>query len=225
MTYLIAISVFLIPWAAVYWKRADVRTELVWTSMLSISGALPFEYFFWSRDWWHPQTITGTPVGIEDVLYAVGQGGLFAVAYSVVLRRRFAKGAPHVHGLLRLVPFVITSAVPVALILGAKMHSAPATIAGEAIGLAVLLGLRPDLRLVALCSGALGLLGSLGFDVLIELLQPGFIASSWDFEHLSGLWLLFVPAEDATWKLLAGAMLGVAYKFWAGLTPRTVPRV
>jgi hypothetical protein len=225
MTYLTAISVFLIPWAVVYWKRADLRRELLWTSAMSISGALPFEYFFWSRDWWHPATVTGTPVGIEDVLYAIGQGGLFAVAFSVVSRRRFASAGQCLPWVARLAPFLLTSALPVGLILGAHMHSAPATIVGEAAGLVVLLGLRPDLRLLAVFSGALGLLGSLGFDVLLELLQPGFIASSWDFDQLSGVRLLFMPAEDVTWKLLAGALLGVAYKFWAGLIPRTVPTV
>ena len=217
MTYLLAISFFLVPWALVFWRRPDLRRELGWTSALSVSGALPFEYFFWSRDWWHPITVTGTPVGIEDVLYAVGQGGLFAVLFGVLSRRRFA--ARHVRpGLLvRSLPFSVATLVPIALILGVNVHSAPATIAGEAAALALLLAVRRDLAVVALCSGVLGLLLSLLFDVLVETLQPGFIQSSWYLDQLSGVRLMALPIEDVLWKLLAGATLGVAYKFWEGL--------
>src|SRR5262245_25242560 len=86
--YLVASSAFLLPWALIFWRRADLRREMLWISALSVSSALPFEYFFWTRDWWHPLTLTGTPIGIEDVVYAVGQGGLFATLFCVLFRQR-----------------------------------------------------------------------------------------------------------------------------------------
>jgi hypothetical protein len=227
VTYFLAISFFLVPWLLVFWRRRDLRRELGWASALSVSGALPFEYFFWSRDWWHPTTITGTPVGVEDVLYAVGQGGLFAVLFSVLSRQRFAAKSHRPRLPLRVLPFSLATLIPMLLILGLSVHSAPATIVGQAVALGVLLTLRRDLATVAICSGALGLLLSLVFDVLLESLQPGFIQSSWYLDQLSGLRLLALPIEDVLWKLLAGATLGVAYKFWEGLRAgsRAIPGV
>lgn len=40
-----------------------------------------------ARDWWHPPTITGTRIGIEDLLYAIGNGGVLAVLYTIVFRQ------------------------------------------------------------------------------------------------------------------------------------------
>jgi hypothetical protein len=217
-TYAIVATAYLLPWLVVFWRRPDLRRELGMASVFSVLGSLPFEYFFWSRDWWHPTTISGTRVGIEDVLYGIGQGGLFATLFCFAVGRRLtrARVAPKLTS--RLLPFALLMTVPLALILGVGMRSAVATIVGELLALAAVLVVRRDLLPLALGSAALGLLLSAVFDVAVELLQPGFITATWYVDQLWGIWVLGLPLEDVLWKALAGALVGTIFKCWNSLS-------
>jgi len=39
-------------------------------SVLFVCIGVPSEALLYTRDWWHPETITGTLIGIEDVIAA-----------------------------------------------------------------------------------------------------------------------------------------------------------
>ena len=42
----------------------------------------------WTVDWWQPETVTGTRAGIEDAILGFTNGGLGAVLYEVVFKKR-----------------------------------------------------------------------------------------------------------------------------------------
>jgi hypothetical protein len=52
----------------------------------------------------------------------------------------------------------------------------------------------------------------------MRVLLPGYIASTWYLERLSGIDLLGIPVEDVVWYLYTAAFLGTYFKFAASLS-------
>ena len=48
----------------------------------------PFVEVVYTLDWWAPLTITGTVVGIEDVLFGFVCGGIATVVYEEIFKKR-----------------------------------------------------------------------------------------------------------------------------------------
>lgn len=67
-TYLFGASLFLIPWVTIFLLRKDLRHLLVRIGIVAIPLSLVAEYFWWTKDWWQPQTVTYTIIGIEDII-------------------------------------------------------------------------------------------------------------------------------------------------------------
>src|SRR3990167_2303674 len=85
-TYLLANIVELVIWLALFIWRKDIRREMLIMSFYFGMAGVVLE-FVYTIDWWHPLTITGTRVGIEDFLFGFWIGGIAAVIYEVVFRR------------------------------------------------------------------------------------------------------------------------------------------
>jgi hypothetical protein len=214
--YLIGAIAYVLLWALIFWRRPDLRREMMVMSALSVLYGLPHEYFLWTRDWWHPPTITGTRVGLEDLLYAIGNGGTLAVLYAVVFRRRLVQVVPASSLVFRLLPYLVNGFMPPLLVAVTGLHSFIASGIGALLALAVILRARPDLIRVAVGSAVIGTLVSLPFYGLMEGLLPGFIASSWYIDRLSGILLLGIPIEDLIWYFYTAMVFGTYYKLLAG---------
>jgi hypothetical protein len=52
------------------------------------------------------------------------------------------------------------------------------------------------------------------FYLVPELIFPGWIENSWNFNMISGLTILRVPFEDLIWFFLAGLFIGPLYEYW-----------
>ena len=74
-TYLIGSVIGIVIWIALYYHRKDVRKEMWIMSLLLAFFGLIFQVYFWTKDWWMPANITGTLVGIEDILFGFFMGG------------------------------------------------------------------------------------------------------------------------------------------------------
>lgn len=220
--YLIGALFYVLLWAILFWRRPDLRREMLVMSALSVAYGLPHEYFLWTRDWWHPPTITATRIGLEDLLYAIGNGGVLAVVYAVVFRRQLEPIKQTLSLTLRLLPYAINGLLPPLLVAVTGMHSFLASSAGALLALACLLRLRPDLARLAIGSAILGTAASLPFYWLMEAALPGFIEATWYLDRLSGVLLLHIPLEDLLWYLYTGALWGTYYKLLTGA--RVVPR-
>ncbi len=202
-------------WLLFYRLRKDLRREMWTMSILPIIMGLPQEYFLWTRDWWRPPTITGTVVGLEDVLYAIGTGGVFATFYPIAFRRRLAPGSAPSR-LLAVLPLAVDFALPFLLVSLAGLHSFTACAIAAALALLCIFVVRPDLIFPALVTALLAVVTSLPCYWLMEWLAPGFIAAAWDLPRLSGVFVAGVPIEDLAWYGYTAALFGVYYKYATG---------
>ena len=90
-TFLIGSFFILIIWVIFYYHRKDVRKEMIFMSILvSIMGVI-LDAFFWTKDWWHPETITGTLIGVEDIIAGFAIGGITAVLYEEIFKIKLSK--------------------------------------------------------------------------------------------------------------------------------------
>jgi hypothetical protein len=193
-------------------------------SGLALVSGLFLEYFLFTRDWWHPLTITGTRVGIEDALYAIANGGLLAILAEVAFRRCLVPNAPHFSPALVTTPVACMVAIPPILVFAAGLHSFQATTLGVLTGLAFMVSLRRDLIVWSIVSAAGGVLLALPLFWIVESLFPGVVAAIWDLRELSGVIIGHAPLEDVVWYAYTGAFFGTYYKFATGKTVAPIDR-
>ena len=213
--YLIGGCLILAAWIVTYRRRADLRREMVVMGLLGVLYAVPHEYLIWTRDWWHPPTVTGTRIGIEDVIYAFGNSGMLAVVAALVLRQRADRVERVPSPAVRVFPYAINALVPPLLVL-AGLHSFLASAAGAAIAVGLMVRLRPDLAGVAAASAGIGALVVMPVYWTLVALFPGLVGAIWDLRHLSGIIVLGIPIEDLIWYAYTAAFCGTYFKFAAG---------
>lgn len=86
-TYLILDLCFFIVWLFLFFWRKDTRKEmLVMSCLFGAVGVVTA--FVYTKDWWQPLTIAGTVVGIEDFLFGAMIGGISAVIYEELFKKR-----------------------------------------------------------------------------------------------------------------------------------------
>jgi hypothetical protein len=215
--YLIGASVSLAIWGLIFWRRADLRREMVVMSCVAVLIGLPHEYLLWTRDWWHPPTLTHTRIGVEDLIYAIATGGTLAAIYAFVTRTRLVARGSAPRRVAALAPLAIDFIVPLPIVGLLGWHSFIASAIGVGGALAWILLARPELIRIALASALLGVLASLPCYWIMEGLLPGFIAAAWDLPRLSGVRLAAIPIEDLIWYAYTAALFGTYYKYAAGL--------
>lgn len=221
-TYLVGALLADISWIFIYFYRKDLRRELViMSAFLTFYGVLA-QYLWWTRDWWHPLTITGTRIGVEDFLLAFGNGGIASVLYSVVFRKKNLKTKKT----MNLRGFVILQILGIGFIAFSTwvlhLPSAIGTNVGMALVGCIIIFLRRDLLACAL--GSAFLVGGIFLPVFYIAMQisPGYIEQYWIFSSLSGIRITGIPVEDILFYSLAGFVYGPFYKFW--MNERLVPQ-
>jgi lycopene cyclase-like protein len=216
--YLVGSLLFVPVWALMYWRSPTSRREmLVMSALFTVSIGVPLEFFLYSRDWWHPVTITRTAIGVEDVIYSIGNGGYLAAVYAFTFRGQLER-LKHVPSFqLRLLPLAITVFLPLITAYGFGWPAFPSATVGSLIALAIVLVARRDLIPVALGSAIVGTALAVPVYLALEALFPGLVAATWDLPRLSGLLPLGIPIEDLAWYAYTAALWSTYYKFAVGL--------
>jgi hypothetical protein len=214
--YLVGSLLFVPVWALLYWRTPSARREMLVMSALFVCIGVPSEALLYTRDWWHPETVSGTWIGIEDVIYSIGNGGYKAALYVALVRGAMVQDRAAPAWSLRLAPVAAIALVPGLLVFGLGWHSFVATSVGSLIALAIVLSARPDLRWVATVTGLVGTGVAIPVYLAIEAVFPGSIAATWDLAHLSGIAPFGIPIEDLVWYLYTPALWGTYYKFATG---------
>jgi Lycopene cyclase len=218
--YALGSSLFIPLWLLLFWRNPASRREmLLMSALFTVSIGVPLELLLYSRDWWHPHTITDTRIGIEDVIYSIGNGGYMAVLYAAVFRPRFATGAPREQPplVLRLAPLMVMMGVPLLLAYVVGLRAFESATAGSLLALAIVLIARADLARIALASAILATALALPVYLAMEAVFPGMVAATWDLPNLSGLLPLGIPIEDLAWYLYTAALWSTYYKFATGM--------
>lgn len=216
-SYLIANIVMLLIWLVLFLFRRDVRREMLFLSfVVGICGLLTEPLY--TVDWWRPLTITNTRVGIEDFLFGFWIGGISAVIYEEVFKKKIyirkTKRRGHISYILFL--FIGLGTIFYASFYMLKLNSFYSSVVALVPLILFVWIKRNDLIIDSLATGLLvPLLGLLWFWIP-EYLTPGWIEKYWLLNNLSGITLMKAPLEDLIWGFLVGAYVGPLYEFWKG---------
>lgn len=222
-SYLVGTVIFFIPWLILFIHRKDVRQEMLFMGTLFALGSALSAYLWWTIDWWHPPTITETRVGIEDLLLGFSNGGIAAVLYEEIFRKRLYIRSKNSHKfgleILLLLFFFIISV----LFWIFHLTSFVASSIGMVILGIILIYLRRDLFISSFINGLLMTLVSMPVYFILIFVSPGWIERVWDFQKISGIMVAGIPAEDLIFYFLFGFLIAPLYEYWKGEYLRRVP--
>ncbi len=211
--YLIACLPFILVWAFLFFRRKDLRGEMLFTGILIGLMSVATAYYWWTIDWWHPATITGTRVGVEDFVIGFFTGGIMAAAYEVLFRKRLYKAKAKAHHLGGLTLLLLLGCLTSWLFWGVGISSFYASSIAMIIVATILFWDRRDLIIDGLLSGALMAFVSLSFYITIILISPDWIQQTYHWDGLSGILIRGVPIEEFIFWFLAGVLFGPFYEY------------
>lgn len=213
--YLFGDLALAVIWLILFFMRKDLRSEMVFASVLLGVLNIPTSYLWWTVDWWRPLTVTGTLIGIEDVLLGVTGGGIAAVVYEELIGKRYRKSKKKLHqpGFLSIFSIGI-------LVIGCSiwifhLGSPVSSSLGMIVSAVVMLYYRPDLLPNALFSGILLEILSLPFYSVVIYLSPGWVDITY-LKTLSGFRVMGIPIEEIIFWFLLGFVMGPMYEYWKG---------
>jgi len=214
--FLFGVAVMFIPWIICFLLRKDLRKEMIIMSLHVGAGSVITGYIWWTVDWWRPETITGTIVGIEDYLLGFVNGGVAAVLYEVVSgeKQKVKKQLATFSEILSF--FLLTGFILSFLTWWVGMTSFVASSIAMLMAVALLLYFRRDLLKNVLLSGLLMAVVSLPTYFIIESFSPGWVSNTFLYEYLTGFHILKAPLEDIAFYFLFGMWVGPFYELWKG---------
>ncbi len=213
---------FLAIWLYFFWKWPNRRLPMIVLGLLDIPLGLFAEYFWWTVDWWHPQTITGTRIGIEDVLLSFTVPSIALLIYKFAFKkdldRKFVfNKSTFFDATRRLIPLVLFSfGATATLFYIFHIPSFTSTLIGMFLAGLYIISHRRDLASAALWSAVLMVAVSLPVYILWEISIPGILESFWNMPALTGLVVAGAPIEDILCFALAGFVMGVVAEFAFG---------
>lgn len=212
--YLIGALIFGLIWLGLFLARRDLRREII--SLSFLAGILgPISEHFYSQDYWQPQYWFPASLRIEDFLAGFFLGGIGAVGYEVVWRKRHKCACD----LKTTWVLPVVSVAGIGLIIlffhGLGWNSIYSSIVAFLILGSVLLLIRSDLIPAAVGSGLVLSLVMFVFYVIYQQIYPGIIHQWWRLENISGILLLGIPVEELLWGFTWGMLAGPLYEFSA----------
>ncbi len=172
-------------------------------------------YFWFTVDWWRPPTLLGTRISIEDFMVGFFPGGIMAVIYEVIFKKRLYKRKPKHHVVGGVTLMVLLALVTEWMILVMNLTSFWASSISLISVAGLIVFLRKDLFFNALGSAVLMLIASLPFYYTIILLSPEWIDITY-LPTLSGIRTMGIPIEELVFWFLAGLVWGPFYEYWQG---------
>ncbi len=217
LTYLVATLPALLIWVSFYLGRKDLRREMLSMSMLIGILGVATSYYWWTVDWWHPLTLTGTKVGLEDFIMGFSSGGIVAVAYEVITDRRYSKRHIKSHGVYDFFTILFFLAqTTMWLFYGVGLTSFYASAISMILAAGFIFFVRRDLVVNGVMSGIFMTLISVIFYATAIAFCPAWISQTYFFDKLSGVLLAGVPIEEFIFWFLSGLVFGPFYEFWKG---------
>lgn len=217
--YLLLSLAFLAPTALILLKRRDLARVAVIMGLVAGLAALVMEYYFF-RDYWRPPTTVGLArVSPEDFIAGFSFAVLSVGLFPLVFRKRFGVRKHVERRILFPALFFVTILMMFVAILFLKANSLIAVLAVFVAWLVVIVGLRRDLLIPALWSGALFCwVGLIIYILLFEWLFPTFWDNYWLLNGtIFGIKVFrHIPLTELVFYFLCGAAVGVVYPFYSG---------
>ena len=225
MTYhyvwLIWSSAFLLPWVLLYWLFPRYRTAMWWASIFMAPFGLTEPLFV--PEYWNPPSLfelaRRTGFDIESIIFSFAIGGIAAVLYNIITRKRpeplrpgeWHSSPPRWHRWALALPFAL---FPILYFLPWNVIY-PAIAAMIAGAIAAVL-CRPDLKANTLVGGILFLIIYTVFLLGLKWSAPGYIEDVWNLEALSGGLIYGLPLEELVFGFAFGLFWTGIYEHFAG---------
>ena len=215
--YLFGNLVILFPlWLFFFLHRRDLKKKiLLMSTALGVVG--PVSEIWYIRDYWHPQTFTTWPIGLEDFLFGFFIGGIASVIYQELFNKRWSKSK------IKSYPeftFIMTLFALLVLRVFTRNLSINSIYASLVIFVGVsgmILFFRRDLVIDAFLTALLVLsIAFLGYLVFLYI-YPEVVQKWWVLENISGILIFGIPIEELMWAFGLGLFVGPCYEFFAGL--------
>lgn len=221
--WLIWTCAFLAPWLILYLAAAPgLRQKMLWASL----GTAPFgltEPLFVPAYWDPPslfELARRTGFDIESIVFTFAIGGIGAVLYNVIRRKRLRPvdvmerhhRRHRLHRWALATPFI---AFP--LLYFFPWNPIYPAIAAMALGALATIACRPDLALNTLVGGLLFLALYTVFLLGLKWSAPGYIEQVWNLKALSGVLVYNLPLEELLFGFSFGLMWASTYEHAAWL--------
>jgi hypothetical protein len=219
MTYhyvwLVWSSAFLLPWVLLYALFPQHRVAMWWASVFMAPFGLTEPMFV--PEYWNPPSLfelaQRTGFDLESIIFSFAIGGIAAVLYNILARKRQEPLRPEDrrhsrhrwHRWALATPFAL---FPILYFL--PWNVIYAGIAAMIAGAFAAVLCRPDLRLNTLVGGVLFLALYTIFLLGLKWSAPGYIEQVWNLKALSGVSIYGLPLEE----LMYGFSFGLV---WTGI--------
>lgn len=218
--YLILTIPFLLVWLFIFYKRKDLRKELLTISAITaLIGPLSEIIYF--RDYWLPESVLAIYIGnfpfmIEDVLFGFAIGGIGAVIYEFLFHKNLIKCSDCKKPNMFFIVILFILSLLILLLLGLNSIIA-SSVAFIITGVYVLFN-RKDLLFNSIFSGILTsltvfiiylILFKLIFSNPIELFEKGWYL----YKTNLGILFLGIPLTELIWAFCWGFLAGPLYEF------------
>lgn len=215
--YLIGSLYFVPVWAWLYLRLPQHRKFMLLGGVSYMWLGFAVEYLWWTKDWWHPMTITGTVVGVEDIIMSFTHVAIPIFIYKYVVGKDMAenKNFRWKDGISRflLLMILLFGTITVSFYYF-EINSFVSTVFGLLFATSVMIYKRKDLFISSV--GSAIFLVALTFPVYIlgHLTCPGAIKALWD-KQICGIIFLGYPIEDLIAYAAMGLFFGIVYEFVA----------
>jgi Lycopene cyclase len=213
-TYLISTIPLILIWIWIFTheKYKNVRKEMLIMSLLTGFGFVLTSYYFWTMDWWIPETITGTIVGIENFIVGFAMGGIMAGTYDYLFDKKMYIHRSH----LSLLKFLIPTMMLV-LMMFIFMEHGVTSFWSATFALLILtfyiIHKRSDLVSKSIYSGFITLAVSLLSYGLIYFIDIDWANRTYMFDTLTGIRVYTFPIEEFVFWFLAGCFFSIYYEY------------
>ena len=160
-------------------------------------------YFWWTKDWWQPLTITGTTVGIEDFITGFTSGGIMAAIYGFVFDKKYKNICPTPRPISAFFILLFLICLTGYLFWAIGTTSFWAVTISLILSIIFIVFVRRDLFYNALFSGLAMMIVSILSYMVIIYCSKTWIDNTY-LNGLSGLRIWNVPIEEFVFWFLAG---------------------
>jgi Lycopene cyclase len=202
--------IFLLVWIVLYILRPDLRRRMLLFSLI-ITPLGPLSEFWFLRDYWGRPTITGTPAGIEDAIFAFAIGGIAYGIYKVFFKMSLPEGQEGPRRGWLVAAFFVIILIPLLLLTDLLGVNSIFSSTLSLFLIAVLIWiLRPDLLKPSLVSGLLVVILFFLVYKAMQVIFPGAIEYWCMGCNPTGLRISGINVEELLWDFcwgLAGSVM------------------
>lgn len=201
--YVVGLLPLLVGWIIVWWTARDdinVIGPSVNVGVVSFISA-----FWWTKDWWHPPTITGTAVGVEDFFLGFFLGGIAAGAHEMVTDdgSRLKTRGDTMRKILSIIGFAV-------VFYGLGWSTVVSFFVAAGAFITMTYTTQPQLLREIPITMVVVLVASAVWFGFMSLLFPDFTETWYYTDKLLGIYILGGPIEDYIWSVTLVMIMGPA---------------